>query len=383
MYTAPDNPESIFRRTVATVDLAAFRDNLRTIRSRIPTSSRLVAVLKADGYGHGALHLARVCESENVPMLAVALLEEAIALRQEGITIPILVFGPVDARGVAAASQHSLALGTPSPESIEAIASWSRQKDRRVPIHLHLDSGMNRMGLVPSELPRVIALLQEHPHLSVDGIFSHYANASDPADPFNDEQEKRFVHMVGVLREAGIRTASHHFANSAAAVSGRVREGDWVRVGLSLYGGEPLDYGESRLLPVMRWTTRIERLKEVAPNEIVGYGKTWRASERALIATLPVGYADGYDRLLSNKGEVLVRGRRAPIAGRVSMDLTTIDITGIPGAAVGDEVVLLGSQGDESIRAEELATITGTIPYEVFTSVSKRVPRLYVDGAPA
>lgn len=379
MYTAPDDPDSIFRRTVATIDLSTFRENLRTVRSRIPTSSRLIAVLKADGYGHGALRLARICESEKVSMLAVAILEEAIALRREGITAPILVFGPVDSRGVAAASQHSLALGTPSPESLEAVAAWSRQKDRRVAIHLHLDSGMNRMGLTAADLPEAIKLLEQHPHLSIDGIFSHYANASDPADPFNDEQEKRFVQMVGVLREAGIRTASHHFANSAAVMTGRVREGDWVRVGLSLYGGEPLDYGESRLLPVMRWATRIERLKEVAAGEIVGYGKTWRASERAMIATLPAGYADGYNRLLSNRGEVLVRGRRVPIAGRVSMDLTTIDVTSVPDAAVGDEVVLLGSQGDESIRAEELANIAGTIPYEIFTSVSKRVPRVYVE----
>lgn len=378
MYTAPEEQRSIFRRTVATIDRDAFRENIRSIRSRIPDSSRLVAVLKADGYGHGAVPLARVCESEQVSMLAVAVLEEAIALRRDGITTPILVLGPVDVDGVAAAAEHSLALGTPAPEVLEAVATWSRSSDRSVSIHLHLDSGMNRMGLVETDLPEAIALLKEHPHLSVDGVFSHYANASDPDDPFNEVQERRFEQMAETLRDAGVRAVSHHFANSAAVMTGRVREGDWVRAGLSLYGGEPLDYGETRLAPVMRWTTTIERLKDVAAGEIVGYGKTWTAKESARIATLPVGYADGYNRLLSNNGDVLIRGHRVPIVGRVSMDLTTIDVTSVPGAAIGDEVVLLGVQGDESIRAEEIATRTGTIPYEVFTNVSRRVPRVYV-----
>lgn len=377
MYTAPEEQDAIFRRTVAAIDLGAFRENVRAIRSPIPASSKLVAVLKADGYGHGASPLARVCESEGVPMLAVAILEEAIALRRDGITSPILVLGPVEAAGVAVAAEHSLALGTPSPESLAAIASWSRTSGREMKVHLHLDSGMNRMGLTATDLPEAIGLLHDHAGVVVEGVFSHYANASDPKDPFNEEQEARFDRMLEVLRDANIPAAAHHLANSAAIVTGRIRAGDWVRAGLSLYGGEPLDYGESRLRPVMRWTTRIERLKDVAAGEIVGYGKTWRAERVSRIATLPVGYADGYSRLLSSNGDVLVRGRRVPIVGRVSMDLTTIDVTELSDAIVGDEVVLLGAQGDEAIRAEELARRIGTIPYEIFTSVSKRVPRLY------
>ena len=380
MYTAPEDTSSNFRRTVATIDLAAFRANLRALRSRLPAGSKLVAVLKADGYGHGAVPLARVCESEDVPMLAVAILEEALALRRAGIATPILVLGPVDRRGVSVAADQSLVLGTPSPETLASIAEWARGSGRAIGVHLHLDSGMNRMGLTATDLPEVIGILREHANVVVEGVFSHYANASDPNDPFNEEQERRFDQMLDVLREAGVSAPAHHFANSAAIVSGRVREGSWVRAGLSLYGGEPLDYGESRLEPVMRWTTAIERVKEVASGEIVGYGKTWRASRPSRVATLPVGYADGYSRLLSSRGEVLLRERRVPVIGRVSMDLVTIDVTDIPGASIGDEVVLLGSQGNESIRAEELASHTGTIPYEIFTGVSRRVPRVYAGG---
>ncbi len=376
MYTAPDEPEGIFRRTIATIDLEAYRENIRAVQSRLPSGSRLIAVLKADGYGHGASRLARVCESENVPMIAVAILEEAIALRRDGIITPILVLGAVDAAGVALAAEHELALGTPSPETLQAVAAWTRETSHDIPVHLHLDSGMNRMGLIEADLADAITLLKENPHIVVDGIFSHYANASDPEDPFNEVQEKRFEAMVAILSEAAISAPHHHFANSAAVMSGRVREGTWVRMGLALLGGEALDDGESRLAPVMRWTTTIERLKNVAAGEIVGYGKAWTAPRDSRIATLPVGYADGYDRLLSNNGEVLVRGKRAPIVGRVSMDLVTVDVTELSDAAVGDEVVLLGCQGDESIRAEEIASRTGTIPYEVFTNVSKRVPRL-------
>lgn len=339
--------------------------------------SKLVAVLKADGYGHGALPLAGVCAGEGVEMIAVAILEEALSLRQGGVELPILVLQGVPEDAVALALESSVTLTAPSPEALEAVCSWSSRTGNRVGIHLQLDSGMNRMGLLESDLSAAIGLLRNHGDVTISGVFSHYANASTPTDPLNATQRERFERMLGTLTEAGIEPPVHHFANSAAIMTGKVEPGDWVRAGISLYGGEALDEGESRLQPVMRWTTEIARLKEIEPGEIVGYGKTWAASRRSWIATLPVGYADGYDRLLSNNGEVLVRGRRAPIVGRVSMDLTTIDVTDVPEVRVGDEVVLLGFQENESIRAEELASRIGTIAYEIFTNVSKRVPRVY------
>jgi alanine racemase len=380
MFSAPDDAADLVRPTVAEIDLGAVASNIRAVRSMIPAGSSLIAVVKADAYGHGSVEIARVCESEGVSMLAVALLEEALHLRSEGITLPILLFGAVDEHAVEKAIDHDVTLGVPSPETLRAIDSWSRSNRTEVPIHLKLDSGMNRVGLVEHDLRDAIERLANNPLLLLQGIYSHYASASDPDDPLNLEQETRFSQMLQVLKSHGITAPIHHFANSAAVVSGRVLEGDYVRVGLTLYGGEPLDSGDTRLRPAMRWTTRIERLKTIEPGEVVGYGGTWRARNRSTIATLPVGYADGYSRHFSNNGEVLLRGRRVPIVGRVSMDLVTIDVTTVPDAAVGDEVVLLGTQAEQSIRAEDLARRIGTIPYEIFTSVSIRVPRVYLRG---
>ena len=311
---------------------------------------------------------------------ASARMEEALSLRADGIDLPILVLQGIPERHIDLAVERSIRLSISSPEALEALCSWNDRNDAEIRVHLQLDSGMNRMGLLPTDLPAALDLLRGHPQIVIEGIFSHYANASTPSDPLNETQRARFSEMTERLRDAGLEATVHHFANSAAVMSGQVRPGDWVRAGISLYGGEAMDSDDTRLAPVMRWTTEITRLKEIEAGEIVGYGKTWTATRRSRIATLPVGYADGFDRLQSNHGDVLVRGRRAPIIGRVSMDLTTIDVTDIPDACVGDEVVLLGSQDNESIRAEEIAGRIGTISYEVFTNVSKRVPRVYRDG---
>jgi alanine racemase len=378
MHSAPDDASEIFRPTIAEIDIAAFEGNLGSVLSMLPEGSSLIAVVKADAYGHGSVEIARVCESAGVSMVAVALLEEAVHLRRNGISVPILLFGAVDERAVSAAVEHGVIPGIPSPESLRAIDSWSRSSSRNVAIHLKIDSGMNRMGLIERDLAEAIEILSGNSRIQLQGIYSHYANSSDPDDVYNVDQETRFSHLLQILRSHGITAPTHHFANSAALVGGRVLEGDYVRAGLSLFGGEPLDAGQSRLRPVMAWKTRIERLKSIEPGEIVGYGRTWRAKERSTIATLPVGYADGYSRRFSNNGEVLVRGRRVPVVGRVSMDLVTIDVTAVAEAEVGDEVVLLGTQGEQTIRAEDLARLIGTIPYEIFTSVSGRVPRRYV-----
>ncbi|MDX1583281.1 MAG: alanine racemase, partial [Thermoanaerobaculia bacterium] len=311
-----DRETPIIRPTVARIDLSAFRDNLRSIRARLPESSRLIAVLKADGYGHGARPLAEVCQREDVAMLAVAILEEALSLRRYGIDLPILVLEDVPEDRIDLAMEQSITLAVPSPEALSAVSSWSRRNRREIGIHLQLDSGMNRMGLVDADLEEAIETLRESPEVRVDAIFSHYANASDPDDALNGVQRQRFERMSRSLREAGVEPAIRHFANSAATVSGQVSPGDWVRAGISLYGGEPLDAGDTRLRQVMQWTTRIARLKVVEMGEIVGYSGTWTAGRRSMIATLPVGYADGYDRLLSSNAEVLVRGKRAPVVGR-------------------------------------------------------------------
>lgn len=363
------------RPTWVEVDLRAFDRNVRAIASRLPEGSKLTAVLKANGYGHGAVELALRCEALPVAMIAVALLEEALELRRAGVTLPILVFGALSAEQVRMAVEANVIVGIPGPESLANAVSVARERD--VTVHLKLDSGMGRMGVVESELAEAVELLRSTPRLKLDAIYSHFATADDEDNPLTREQRARFRTLVDTLREAGVAAPLHHFANSAATMRGFIEPGDFVRVGLSLYGAEPLNQGESKLEPLMRWRTEIVRLKELPPGHAIGYGATFRTARPSRIATLPVGYADGYNRLLSNRGEVIVRGVRAPIAGRVSMDLVTIDVTDVSDAAVGDEVVLLG----EGITVEELAGKLGTISYEVFCSVGARVPRVYLDGS--
>lgn len=363
------------RPTWVEIDLRAFERNVEALASRIP--NRLIALLKADAYGHGAVELARRCRPEQVAMIGVALLEEALELRRAGITLPILVLGPLNEPQVRLALEHDVTLGVPGPEALAIVAAVA--KDREIGIHLKLDSGMGRMGSVAGELPRVIELLRSAPRLRVDALYTHFANAGDPNDPFTETQLANFEAMVATLRDAGITATKHHAANSAATVRG-ITPGDYVRTGIALFGAESLDVGTSRLEPVMRWCTRIARLKELPPGHAIGYGTTFHTARASRIATLPLGYADGYRRGLSGSAEVLVRGRRVPVVGRVSMDLVTVDVTGLPDAAAGDEVVLLGRQGEEEIPVEELAGKLDTISYEVFCGVSARVPRVYVDG---
>lgn len=366
------------RPTWADIDSDAFARNCSSVSRRLPAGSSLIAVMKADAYGHGAVELAKRCTPDRVAMIAVILLEEALELCGAGITTPILIMGPLSERQVAMAAENGFAIGVPGPEELSAAARVARDRDVR--IHLKLDSGMGRMGSTRGELAGVIEILRAAPRIRLDAIYTHFANAGDPANPFTDEQNSNFDALVEQLRAAGITAPRYHRASSGATMRGLVRPGEFVRAGLALYGGESLDEGGSRLEPVMRWRTEIMRLKDLPAGHAVGYGMTFRTPRASRVATLPVGYADGYNRLLSNRGEVIVRGRRAPVIGRVSMDLVTIDVTGIPAARVGDEVVLLGSQEEQTITAEEIAAKIGTISYEVFCSVSARVPRVYRDG---
>ncbi len=346
------------RPTWAEIDLGAFSRNIDVVVRRLPQGSRLVAVLKANGYGHGAIELARKCDRDRVAMLAVALVEEGIELRRAGIELPIIVLGP--ASHIDVALEHDITLGVTGPEELAGVCEAAMHRD--VGIHLKLDSGMGRMGVVESELPRVIEMIRNSPRLRVDGIYTHLANADEPDDSYSATQIANYERMLQALREARIDAPLHHIANSAAMLRGLVRPGDYARVGIALY----------TISPVMCWRTQIVRLKTLPRGAAIGYGTTFHTERESRIATVPVGYADGYRRAFSNNAEVLVRGRRAPVVGRVSMDLVTIDVTDLE-AKYGDEVVLLG----ESISADELAAKANTISYEIFCGVSARVPRRY------
>jgi alanine racemase len=358
MSTARD-----LRPTWVEIDREAFSRNVDAIVSRLPDGSRLIAVLKADAYGHGAIELAKRCRPDRVAMIATALLEESLELRRAGIDLPLFVLGPLSEGQIPLALDQKITIGVIGPEELESVCRVAR--DRDVAIHLKLDTGMGRMGVTEQELPRVLEMIRSTPRLRVEAVYTHFANADDPNDVLTDQQIERFHAM-----SARIPAPRHHLANSAATLRGLVEPGDYVRVGVALMGAEVVG---TRLEPVMRWRTEIMRLKELPPGHGIGYGTTFHTLRPSRIATLPVGYADGYDRKLSNNAYVLVRGRRSPVVGRVSMDLLTIDVTDIPEARFGDEAVLIG----DGITAEEIAQRADTISYEVFCRISKRVPRIY------
>jgi alanine racemase len=366
------------RPTWVEIDLDRFAQNVDVIARSLPDGSRLVAVIKADGYGHGAVESAKRLTPDRVAMIAVSLLEEALELRRAVITMPLLVLGPLTSAQVTIALDNDVTIGVIGPEELAAVCIVARE--RNVSIHLKLDSGMGRMGVIESELPGVVEMIRATPRLRVEGIYTHFANADDAGDSFTEVQIANYDRMVAALRESGIDAPVHHFANSAATLRGLVRPGDFARVGIALYGPQRITMTAGTIEPVLRWRTEILRLKELPAGHAVGYGTTFHTSRPSRIATLPVGYADGYERSLSNNADILVRGRRAPVVGRVSMDLVTIDVTDIDGVSVGDEVVLIGRQGDEIITAEEVAAKAQTISYEVLCRIGARVPRVYPDG---
>lgn len=371
---------ALFRPTVAEIDVDAFRRNIAAVRTMIPPESKMIAVLKADAYGHGAFAMGNVCAEEGVSMLAVALLEEALELRARGVRIPILVLGPLIAAQIPAASANDISIGVIGPEELRDICRYGHQSGRTISIHLKLDSGMGRMGLLASDLDEAARIIRDCPAVRVDAIYSHFASASASNLASARDQIENFRAMLERLRTLGVTAPLRHFANSAATFRHIVEPGDAVRVGLAIFGGAPLDEDDMHLEPVLRWSTQIARLKTLPKGSAIGYGGTFVTQRESLIATLPVGYADGFNRALSNKGEVLIRGKRAPVVGRVSMDLVTVDVTDIPGVRHGDEAVLIGEQGGDRITAEELAEKIGTISYEVLCAISLRVPRIYESG---
>jgi alanine racemase len=374
-------PSDAVRPTRAEINLAHLRHNLRVLQ-RLAGGAAVWSVLKADGYGHGSKAVARTLERAGAAGLCVALLEEAIELRQAGIRIPILVMGGYYGRAWGELLRHRLTPVVHDPSQIEALAEEVRYSGSEpIRVHLKVDTGMARLGVMPRELPAVAELMLRFPEVELEGLMTHFACA-DAVDPGSiDEQLDRFDGASALLEAHGLRPRLRHAANSAALVKTPRARFDLVRPGIAVFGVEPQAGLIPGLRPAMRVKTEIVALRDLEPNMSVGYGATWRAPCPSRIATIPMGYADGLGRAHSNRGQVLVRGKRAPIAGVVSMDMTMIDVTDVPGAAAGDEVVVLGQQkgqlGEDRISAEEIATALGTIPWEVLTDVSRRVPRFY------
>ena len=363
-----------YRPTVAEVDLEAIRHNIRAVK---PSGSEVMAVVKANGYGHGDIEVARAAVDAGATWLGVALVEEGIRLRDAAIDAPILVLTEFPAGSELDALAAGLTPTLYTDAGLERTASAARALGRKVGVHVKLDTGMHRVGLAPERAGAFVADVTEG-GLEVEGVWTHFAKAEDLDDPSTRKQLSWFGDVVEELAAAGVRPRYRHAANSAAAIAVPESHLDLVRVGVATYGLSPapsLD-GRAPLLPAMSFRSRVGLVKRVPAGEAVSYGLHYRVERDSTIATVPVGYADGYLRALSGRGRVLIRGKRYPVAGTITMDQLLVDVVEDP-VEVGDEVTLFGRQGDAEIRAEEVAGWIGTIGYEVVCAVSERVPRRY------
>lgn len=367
------------RPTYRSVDLAALGWNFRQVRNAVGPGIKILSVVKADAYGHGAPEVAQELAAAGSDGFGVATVEEGIELRDAGIRAPILVLTAVYPEQLDEFFRRRL---TPAVSDVPTMRELERLTRRRGPMlkfHLKIDTGMGRLGLLHSEVESWLPEILKLGALHLEGLFSQLSHAEDARGEYTAMQVTNFQQVVDRLRSAGFVPPWIHLANSAGVIGVPSAHGTMVRPGLMLYGLYPAPEMARRveLKPVLSWKTRVLQLKELPANSSIGYGRTFVTKRKSSIATLPVGYADGYHRLLSNRGAVLVGGKRAPVVGRISMDLTMIDVTDIRGVTEGDEVVLLGRQGRENISADEMAGWAETISYEILTSISARVPRVY------
>ena len=371
------------RPTWAEIDLAALAANFRLIREHVGRGVKVMAAVKANAYGHGAVACARRLEAEDVDWFGVALPEEGLELRSAGVTKPILCLGGFWNGQQALCLQERLTPVVYRPDMIESLDSMARDSGVVADVHLKLDTGMGRLGVRAEALPEFCETLKRCQNIRLDGLMTHLAAADDPnRDDFTKGQLDRFAQAAGVLRERGFTPTYFHGANSAAAFAVPESRGNMVRPGATLYGFVrdvlPANIPAPPLRPVMSVRSRIMLLKKVDKGEKLGYDCTFETTRESLIATLSIGYDDGYRRALSNRGRVIVRGKFARVVGRVSMDLTLIDVTDIADVSLNDQVTLLGKEGELVVTAEDLAELAGTISYEIACGISNRVPRFYL-----
>jgi alanine racemase len=373
------------------LDAAAIRWNIEQFRGRLEPGTRLGLVVKSNAYGHGMLPVAEIARQVGVEWLCVNNLEEALALREAGHRSRILIMGYVPLDGWASVVEGRLTPVIYNLESAERLAAVAARRSERQPIHLKLETGTHRQGIPEAELPQFLGRLQGLPALVVEGVTTHFANIEDTTDHgFAEEQIAAFARVSSLVRNVIGDPPLRHAACSAATLLFSRTHLDLARIGISLYGLWPsretfvscLDRGKPRLdlRPALTWKTRVAQIKSVPEGGYVGYGCTYRATRPSRIAVLPVGYHEGYDRGLSGVAHVLIHGRRAPVRGRVCMNMSMVDVTDIPEIGLEDEVVLLGRQGAEVLPAEQLAAWCGTIAYEIVARIHPALPRRVVQG---
>ncbi|MDP8224898.1 MAG: alanine racemase [Candidatus Lernaella stagnicola] len=368
------------RPTFAWIDLDALEYNFRALRKRVGADIAILAVVKADAYGHGAIPVATTLERHGADCFGVAFVEEGMELRNGGISKPILILGGIYPGEALKAHTHGL---TPVVVSLERGLELAREATDlglKIKVHVKVDTGMTRLGIPVREAVEGILRLAREPVLEIEGLLSHFATVSPNLGPDYWDQLAKFRGVVDQLQSKGVDPPIKHMSASTAILGAPKPPFNMVRPGIMLLGATKMPGFEKvmDLRPVFRFTTQIIRLSRVPVGTPISYGGKFVTQRESMIATLPVGYADGLNRLLSNRGSALVRGKRAPIVGAVCMDLCMLDVTDIPSAANGDEVVFIGRQGDEEIRSEEVAELCNTIPYEIFCNINHRVGRIYV-----
>jgi len=358
------------------VDLKAIAANVEAIKAFIGPEVEIIAVVKANAYGHGEVAVARTALAHGATRLAVHRMLDGVRLRQGGITAPILVLGYTPPSGLPMVIEHQLTqtvIDVPVAEALAALAHGP------TPVHIKVDTGMSRYGLFPHQVLEFVRAVQALPHLYIEGIFSHFATADEADRGPMLAQWQAFQGVLQELEAAGIRIPVRHICNSAAILTLPEAHLNAVRPGLLIYGLAPTDAVPMPfpLQPALTLKSTVVQVKDLPAGSAIGYGRSYITPTPMRVALVPIGYGDGYHRLISNRGAVLIRGQRAPIRGRVSMDQIVVEVSAIPDVAIGDEVVVIGAQGEERIGAEEVARWAETIPYEVLTSIHTQIPRRY------
>jgi len=368
------------RPTYAEVDLRAIRSNFRALQSLLGPAIKIMGIVKADAYGHGAVPVARALQDEGVAMLAVAMVEEGAELRQAGIRVPILVMWPLPADEIPAAIEYELTPTVDDPESARDLQRAAAARGRRLAVHLKIDTGMNRLGVRADQVAETATAVARMDHLVLEGAYTHFACAGDEDGEVTGRQIRQFREALSVLHAAGgALPPLIHSANSAAILMLGAAHGGMVRPGLALYGIRPVRRPAAEgLRPALALRSRVVHLKRVRRGEGASYGYTWRAKRDSSIGILPVGYADGYPRALSNRAQVRAAGRLCPVVGTVCMDATLVDLTDLESPRTGLEATLIEADNSSPLSAAALADLCGTIPYEILTGLGKRVPRVYI-----
>jgi len=367
--------------TWAEIDLEAIRQNVRSFKRHVGAAVQIYAVVKANAYGHGAVPVAKAALEAGAARLAVHRLTEGIELRQAGLTAPILVMGYTPPAGAQTMVEWDLTPSCITTEFAQALSTQAAAQGKTIPLHVKVDTGMSRYGLFPAEVMPFLTAIAKLPAVSIEGLFTHFATADASDQTWVRQQITTFDQVIASIQASGMDIPIIHAANSATTMKLPQAHYNAVRPGISMYGMNPSSEWEPvfDLHPALTLKSTVSRVRELPTGAGVSYGRTFVTSRPTTAALVPVGYGDGYHRILTNKGVVLVRGKRAPIIGRVCMDQFVVDVTGIPGVQQDDEVVLVGRQGDERISAEEIGRLAGSINYEVTTGLLPRVVRKYIN----